>query len=309
MSVDLKEVTQMWLAERHARGYQLKDYGWLLASFLAELAERQQNTITAEAALAFASRTSASRTWQADRLRAVAGLAAYVHQIDPAAAELIPSGLIRARRSRPVPYLYSADQISALMAATDTLSPVVFAAGVRTLIGLLAVTGIRSGEAFALDLIDLNVDQSLLLVCGKQAKKRLVPLHTTTLEAIVEYQKLRPRPARSGKLPLLFGPRGGRLNRRRAREAFRALVTQCRIEARAGCRMSPRLHDFRHSFAVNTLLDAYRQTADVDARMSALSTFLGHAEPLDTYWYLTASPELLAVVAERLSTLTGKHER
>ena len=90
-------------------------------------------------------------------------------------------------------------------AATDTLSPAVFAAGVRTLIGLLAATGIRSGEAFALDLVDLDVDQSLLLVCGKQAKKRLVPLHASTLEAVVEYQKLRPRPGRSGKLPLLFG--------------------------------------------------------------------------------------------------------
>lgn len=298
MSVDLAAAAEEWLAERRARGYRLKDHGWLIADFLDSLAARGANTITVADALAFARARPAQPRWQATRLRVVAGLAAHVHSVDPTAAELIPRGLVRAKTARRLPYLYSTGQVSQLMTATaDVLSPALLAASVRILIGLLAATGLRSGEALSLDVEDLKVDESLLMVTGKYAMQRLVPLHPTTVDALAAYrQMLDPRAASSG--PLLVGARGGRLNPKTARAAFRRVANECRLPSRPGCG-TPRLHDLRHTFTVNALLDAHRQGADVDARLATLATYLGHVEPANTYWYLTASAELMTVVAQR----------
>jgi integrase len=301
MSVDLASAADAYLADCHARGYLLADHGWLIAAFLAELTTRGATMITASDALAFACRVpQSSKCWQATRLRAVAGLAGYIHDLDPEAADLIPPGLIRARRTRRLPYIYTHEQIDQLMTATTMLAPPLFALSVRVLIGLLAVTGMRSGEAFALNVDDLAVDRAVLSVTGKYDKQRLVPLHPSTVEVLAAYQE--QRPGRSGPdSGLLFGPRGGRLNKKKARAAFTLLVASCGLPARPRCG-SARLHDLRHSFAVHTLMDAHRDGADADARLATLATFLGHVEPANTYWYLSASPELMAAVAQRSQT-------
>lgn len=300
MSVDLVAAAEAWLAERHARGYLLKDHRWLITGFLDGLASRGVTKITVADALAFACQTPTStKRWQAARLRAVAGLAAYVHGVDPEAAELVPPGLIRTRTTRRLPYLYTPEQVGQLMvSATTVLTPQLFALGVRTLIGLLAVTGMRSGEAMALNVEDLHVDQALLVVTGKYDRQRLIPLQPASLDALLSYQAHRPHQVTAPGRPLLFGPRGGRLNKNKARAAFARLISECHLPDRPRCG-SPRLHDLRHSFAVNTLIDAHRHGADVDARLATLATFLGHVEPANTYWYLTASPELMAAVAHR----------
>jgi integrase/recombinase XerD len=303
MSVDLTQAAEAWLDERHARGYVLKDHRWLIASFFGELADRNVTQITVADALAFACKNPAStKGWQAARLRAVAGLAAYVHDLDSEAAEVIPAGLIRARVRRRLPYLYTPEQIEQLMAAAKSLAPWRFALSVRTLIGLLAVTGMRSGEALALNVEDLHVDEALLVVTGKYSRQRLVPLAPSTLDALLSYHAQRPgRHLAIPGRPLLFGACGGRLNDDKARAAFNRLVSECRLPARPRCR-APRLHDFRHSFAVNTLIDAHRQGVDIDACLTTLAAFLGHVDPTGTYWYLTASPELMAAVADRADT-------
>ncbi len=300
MSVDLYAAAAEWLVDRRARGYRLADHDWLVASFLDGLAARSVTTITVAEAMAFAQqRPGTDRRWQAARLRVVRGLAAYVHALDPAAAELVPPGLIPARLTRRTPYLYSADDIARLMSAATSLSPPMLAASMATLIGLLASTGMRGGEALALDLDDLDADAELLTVTGKYGKRRFVPLHPTTVAALAEYQRVRAvRAGPSG--PLLVGTKGGRLNPNTARVAFRALADGCGLASRPGCG-PPRLHGLRHTFAVDTLVDAHRQGADVDARIATLATFLGHVEPANTYWYLSASPELMAIVTERVS--------
>ena len=224
-----------------------------------------------------------------------------MHGVDPGAAELIPPGLIRARTTRRLPYLYTSEQVGQLMAASTVLTPALFALGVRTLIGLLAVTGMRSGEALALNVEDLHVGQALLAVTGKYDRQRLVPLQPASLQALLSYQGHRPHQVSAPGRPLLFGPRGGRLNENKARAAFARLVDECHLPDRPRCG-APRLHDLRHSFAVNTLIDAHRHGADVDARLATLATFLGHVEPANTYWYLTASPELMTAVAHRMAT-------
>jgi integrase len=300
MSVDLAAAAADWLAGRRARGYRLEDHDWLIAAFLDGLAARGVTTITVADAMAFAlARRDTQRVWQATRLRVVRGLAAHVHDLDPAAAELIPAGLIRARTVRRVPYLYSAAQVRELMATTSILSPALVAASIRTLIGLLAATGMRSGEAFALDVEDIRSNERLMMVTGKYGKQRLVPLHATTVAALETYKQVRASAAAPDG-PLLVGANGDRLNPNTARTAFRTVVNHCRIVVPPGCR-PPRLHDFRHSYAVNTLVDAHRD-GDVEARVAALVTVLGHVQAANTYWYLTASPELMAVVAERTSS-------
>ncbi len=300
MSVDLHLAAGDYLRDRRARGYILADEDWLLASFLDGLAARGQARITVASALAFATEhPDATPGWQARKLRAVRGLAVHVHALDPTAAQLIPAGLIPSKTPRRIPYLYSEQQIVALMNRALTLAPPMLAVSMHTLIGLLAATGMRSGEAAALDVEDLDTERHALLVTGKNRRVRRLPLHPTTVQALLDYQQLRAKLAPPTG-PLLIGPKGGRLNLNTARAAFRTLVGDCRLPIPPGCR-APRLHDARHSFAVNTLIDAHEQGVDVDARIATLANYLGHADPSHTYWYLTASPQLMQTVHDRLT--------
>lgn len=301
MSVDLRVAASDYLRDRRARGYVLADEDWLLASFLDGLAARRQTRITVGAALAFATeRPGATRGWQARKLRAVRGLAAHVHALDPAAAELVPAGLIPSKTPRRIPYLYSEEQIVALMDAARALTPRMLGASMHTLIGLLAATGMRSGEAAALDVEDLDTERHVLRVTGKNRRMRHLPLHPTTVRALLDYLQVRAKLAPPTG-PLLIGAKGGRLNLTSARAAFRALVNDLQLPVAPGCR-APRLHDARHSFAVNALIEAHRQGLDVDARIATLSNYLGHVDPAHTYWYLTASPQLMQTVRERMTT-------
>ena len=166
----------------------VSDAAWLIRSFLDDLERRGLGTITVADALAFARRRpDTDRRWHAQRLQVIAGLARYVHTLDPAAAELVPAGLIRARVTRRHPYLYSDQQIHALLAAAAALSPPPLAATMTTLIGLLAVSGMRGGEAIALDVGDPDADRALLTVTGKHGKRRLVPLHPSAVTALTGY--------------------------------------------------------------------------------------------------------------------------
>lgn len=300
MSVELRAAARDYLSERRARGYRLADHEWLLRAFLDGLDARGATRITVAGALAFAAaRPETHHCWQAQRLAVVRGFAWYVHGIDPAASEPIPAGLIHARTARRIPYLYSGEQIAQLMQAAAVLTPPMLAASMQTLIGLLASTGLRSGEARALDVEDLDVAEQMLTVTGKYGRVRLVALHSTTVEALTGYLRVRASRAAPGGA-LLVGEMGRRLNFCMACRIFRSLTARCHLAPRPGCG-EPRLHDFRHRFAVNTLIDAHRQGRDVDACIAALATHLGHVSPVHTYWYLTVTPELTDAVSERVA--------
>jgi integrase/recombinase XerD len=245
MSAGLRAAARDYLSERRARGYQLDDHEWLPGAFLDGLETRGTTCITVAGALAFATaRPQTQRAWQAKRLAVVRQFACYLHGIDPAAAELIPAGLIDARTARRVPYLYSEEQIARLMSVAALLPGRMLAASMQTLIGLLASTGLRSGEAGALDTGDLDAAARLLTVTGKYGRIRLVALHSTAAEAPTGYLRVRDtRAAPAG--PLLVGETGDRLNLTMARHIFRSLTRQCLLAAEPGCG-EPRLHDFRH---------------------------------------------------------------
>jgi len=234
------------------------------------------------------------------RLSIARGFAGYLQTLDPA-TEVPPSDLLPRKRRRANPYLYTDAEITALMAAAQTLRFPLRRATYQTFIGLVATTGMRPGEARALDREDFDPQQRRLLVRdAKFGDTRQLPLHQSTVDALIDYTQLRdqhrPRPKTSAFFVSMAGTRLQQVN---VNSTFRLLVDVAGLQPRSGsCR--PRLHDFRHRLVVITLIEWYRAGVDVAARMPALSAFLGHSSPAFTYWYASASPELLAVAADRL---------
>lgn len=296
-----------YLSIRRALGYQLDRPEKLLAQFLDHLDELGTGTVTVEHALAWATLPAAgTRNWWSHRLTVVRGFARYLHTLDPA-HEVPPLGVLPHRPHRATPYLYSDHDITALITAAATLRPPLRAATYQSLIGLLAVTGLRVGEAIHLDRTDLDAARGLLTVRhSKFGKSRQLPLHRSTLAALGAYRHRRDQLlAPAGGAPALFlSTAGTRLLYANVHATFQQLVHHAGLRPRSGsCR--PRLHDLRHSFATRTLLDAYRADIDVQARSPLLSTYLGHVDPGSTYWYLCAAPELLALAAHRLESSPG----
>lgn len=289
-----------YLAVRRALGYKLEDHGWLLADFASFLEGHDADTVTTELAMAWATLPEdVLPSWWAARLRVVRGFARHVKAFDPA-TEIPPVGLLSGRNRRAVPYLYSDAEVCTLMATTASLRPALHAGTYRTLIGLLAVSGMRLGEAIRLDRGDLDSGEAIVTIRdSKFGKSRQVPLHPSTLDALADYSRLRERHHPHPSSPsLLISTAGTRLISQNVEYVFARLVGLAGLAARSdGCR--PRLHDFRHSLAVNTLLGWYRGGLDVQARLPLLSTLLGHSKPANTYWYLSAVPELLALAADR----------
>jgi len=213
--------------------------------------------------------------------------------------------LLPQRPRRASPYLYSDAEIAALIAAANTLSTPLRRTTFATLIGLLAVTGIRVGEAIALDRGDVDLAARRLTVrFGKFGKTRELALHPSTIDALRRYQRLRDRLApRTGTSAFFVSLAGNRLCYCNVHHAFHRLVRLAGLTPRSSCR--PRIHDLRHSFAVHTMLDAYVCGEDGQARLTLLATWLGHVHPASTYWYLSASPELMAVAGTRLEAHLG----
>lgn len=290
-----------YLRVRRALGYKLEVQGWLLGEFITYLEQTKAATVTTDAAVAWATAPAAAdRSYWAQRLSVVRQFARHLQTIDPA-CEIPPAALLPFRPRRAIPHLYQPEEITALMAAAGTLPVGLQAATYRTLIGLLAVTGLRLGEAIRLDRDDLDADHQLLRILNsKFGKSREVALHETAIGALENYSRLRDRSFPKPRCEAFFlSTRGTRLLAPSIHETFNRLVVIAGLTPRPAGRR-PRPHDLRHAFAVRTLLDWYRDGLDVQARLPLLSTWLGHVNPASTFWYLTAAPELLALAAERL---------
>lgn len=300
MSALLGQVDE-YLAIRRSLGYRLDGHGPLLREFVGWLEQRGATLITAELALSWAqSRPTSGPVRERQRLTAVRRFAEYLHAIDPR-TEVPANDLLPARQQRTAPYIYSAAEISALLAAARRLSPPLKAATYETFVGLLACTGLRFAEAAGLDRGDVDLATGSLLVrCGKNGRSRHVPLHPTAVVALATYAARRERLCPAPTSTAFFvTARGGRLAPSSVQGVFAALRRQAGLEARGHGRR-PRLHDLRHAFVARTMLTWYRTNTDVQARLPLLSTYLGHVDPKATYWYQQAVPELLALAARRL---------
>lgn len=295
-----------YLAMRRALGFKLAKEGRLLRDFAAFAEAAGAGTVTADLAVAWSIMPqNASPVWAAQRLTMVRSLARYLQAVDPA-TQVPPAGVLPARTRRVTPYIYSDAEVAALMTAARMLRNPLKAATFETLIGLLAVTGMRGSEAMMLDRGDLDTTAGLLTIrATKFRKSRQLPLQVTTLRALASYQAVRdrlcPAPATAS---LLVSATGARLCQATVQPAFRRLLRQAGI-GQGPPRPRATIHGLRHSFAVKTLLGWYRDGQDVQARMPSLSTWLGHVTPAATYWYLTGTPELLALAAGRLEAAAG----
>ena len=297
---DLQDLVADYLRVRRSLGYKLDHAEYILDRFLGYLRDHDADGVSVEHALGFATaRPGASARWQALQLSSIRCFARWAHSLDPD-IEVPPARLLPARPTRVAPYIYTAEQIQALLQAAGRLTPQLRAATYRTLIGLMAATGIRTGEAVGLDVAGFDPHGHTLTVRGKYDKLRILPLHPRVTAALSGYLQDRARLQPAAACPaLLISTKGTRLRPATAQETFRGLAGQ--VGLRPGSPSSrPRLHDLRHTFAVSTMLDAYRSGDDPAAVLPVLSTWLGHVEPRDTYWYLSGTAELLDAAAQRL---------
>ena len=297
-----------YLALRRALGFKLDRAGHLLPDFIDHLERHGAAAITTRLALDWAKQpTDGHPIWWAQRLAIVRAFAQHMSALDPR-TEVPTRELLPHRVRRATPYLYSEQDVSRLIAAARARLSSLRAETYATLFGLIAVTGMRVGEAIALDRTDFDEADGVLVVrFGKFRRSREIPLHDTTVAALRAYARLRDRRARHPRSPSLFlSSKGTRLFYKNAHFVFFGLVRAAGLERRSPhCR--PRIHDLRHTFAVRTLVGWYHAGLDVEALLPRLSTYLGHVNPVSTYWYLSASPELFALAAHRADRAHGGH--
>ena len=299
------DLVDQYLADRRKLGFALQSEGRQLRGF-ARFADGIGHTgpLTIDLAIRWASAPSARhRRFPGRRLEVIRPFARYRASCDPATE--VPSRLLLGPpRHRPVHHIYTDEQLVALLAEAGKLGP---ASGLRprtyaTLFGLLAACGLRVSEALRLGRADTDLTGGVLTIrATKFRKSRLVPLHETTTGSLRAYEAERDRLVRRPPSATFFVQDNGQpLRYSTVRTVFMRLR---RALGWAGRVPRPRIHDLRHSFACRRLLDWYAQGPDPAPRIASLATYLGHAHVTDTYWYLTGSPELLALAADRFERL------
>ena len=296
-----------YLRLRRALGFKLERAGHLLPQLVAYLEAAGVATVTSELAIAWARLPAHTQPnhW-AQRLAVARGFARYLRALDPA-TEVPPAGVFPTRRHRPTPFLWSQRDICRLLESTRALRPALRAATYQALFGLLATCGMRVGEAVGLDRDDVDLRAGVITIRhAKFDRTRLVPLHPTVTEALSRYaterDRLCPRPRARA---FFVSSAGTRLDRSGVGKTLRKITTALGMRTES---VHPRAHDLRHSFAVDTLIRWQRSGLSVDEHLATLSTYLGHVSPADTYWYLSASPELMGLAAQRLHTRFGARQ-
>jgi len=301
----LAQHLENYLTVRRALGFKLVFPGQVLPDFVAFVETSGASTVTVDLAVAWAGlpQGRVQPVSLAHRLGAVRGFTRWLATIEPG-TEIPPCGIWPSTTPRPAPYLWSEAEIRVLLDAARDLSPRLRAATHETLFGLLAATGMRVGEAIGLARNDVDLDAGLITITdGKFGRSRLVPLHPTTTTALRSYTVSRDRLG-SNRRPASFfvSSIGTPLNYSAVRKTFIELTTATGLRTPTA---RPRVHDLRHSFTVRTLLNWHRAGLDVGSRMAMLSTYLGHVNASGTYWYLSAAPELMELVAARLDGSIG----
>ena len=291
-----------YLKLRHQLGFKLRLAGALLGQFVRYALAQKAAVITTELALEWATQPADCQPSQwAGRLGMVRRFAQYVSASDPR-TEVPPPGLLPYRYHRKPPYLYRDEEVRRLiLTARELASPQhLRGATASTLFGLLAATGMRVGEAISLDRQDVDRQQDLLTVRhAKGNRARLVPIHASTRKALQQYARLRDQICPHCVSPSFFiSERGARLTDCTVRYWFIRVSRQTGLRKPTDHR-GPRLHDLRHLFSIKTLLQWYRTDQDVETHLPELATYLGHRHVSDTYWYLSATPELLQLATRR----------
>jgi integrase len=304
MSTTLARHVEDYLRLRRSLGFKLRREGQVLAQFVAYLEAAGMSTVTTELAVRWACLPTSVHpvTWT-QRLGAVRGFATYLRTSDPA-TEIPARDLFPGQGKRPAPHIYSDAEIARLLQAARGLRPALRAATYETLLGLVAVTGLRISEALRLRRDDVDLAAGVLSVTSaKSGSMRLLPLHSSASRALRSYARLRDRLRPAARTDAFFvSIRGTALCYSPVRTTFIQLTTDIGLRTTSA---APRIHDLRHSFAVRTLLRWYQDGHDVEGKLTTLSAYLGHINPAGTYWYFSATPELLRLAAQRLAARSG----
>jgi integrase/recombinase XerD len=298
----LRQALHDYLGMRRSLGFKLQRDGTRLSNFVSFLEQRGAAYITTRLALKWAQQTLSAGSEQRNRLMGVRGFARYRGGADPR-TEIPPLDLLPPRRQGVRPYLYTEDDIQRLLKATRKLNcrTELKAHTYYCLFGLLAVSGLRIGEAIRLKCEDVGLTEGVLtIVRSKFGKSRLVPLHPTTRTVLSDYKERRDRYLAGRPADHFFiSGRGTPLRHHDIYSVFNSLSVQVGLRDPSASR-GPRLHDFRHRFAVETLLRWYRSGGEIEPHLPQLATFLGHVCIANTYTYLTQCPELMGEVVKRL---------
>lgn len=303
----LSQELDRYLAIRRGLGFNLTTTARVLRRFVAFAEQQDVDHISTGLFLKWQEDFGKAHrpTWAA-RLTMVRLFAQWLHSLDPV-HEVPPKGLIPSRFRRPKPYIYSGEEIKKIVEAASSLPSM---SGIRaltysTLFGLIAVTGLRVSEALGLDNNDVDLDSGVLTIrCGKAGNTRLVPLAEDVSERLKAYTIQRDQLV--GFVPQSFfaTEEGTRPDDCSARYNFAVVCQQIGLRTpQRFCKhgRGPRLHDLRHTFAARTMVGWYRTGKDVAREMVKLTTYLGHASPEHTYWYIEAVPELLELASHRVT--------
>lgn len=294
-----------YLRLRRALGFKLVEDGRVLGQLVGYLEAAGATTVSSELAIGWARLpVGVHPNHWAKRLRIARRFAAYLQTIDPM-TEIPPPDVFPTRRQRATPYLFSQQDIYRLLEEARRLRHPLRAASYEALFGLIAISGMRIGEAIALGREDVDLEAGLITIRkAKHDRARLVPLHPTATEALRRYASERDRLCPTPRSRAFFlSSAGTPVLAVGLRKAFREITTRIGVRTQA---VHPRIHDLRHRFAVQTLIGWQRSDVNIDERITTLSTYLGHVSPADTYWYLSASPELMALAADRLADRFGE---
>lgn len=294
-----------YLAMRRNLGYDLSFSERVLCRFTEFADAEGVDHVTVSLFLRWKERfgSANNNTWST-RLGMVRVFAAWLQGID-ARTEVPPAGLISGKLRRSRPHIYTDDQVAKIVTEAGRLRS---AYGLRgwtcsTLFGLIAATGLRVSEAIGLDEQDVDLGEGVLTVRrGKNGKSRFVPMSTSAVDRLGAYRAERNRILGAGRSTFFLLESGQRPTDCSARYNFAQVCQSIGLRDRQMFNKhgrGPRIHDLRHTFAVRTIMEWYRQGLDPDREMIKLSTYLGHAKPEHTYWYIEAVPELLQLACER----------
>lgn len=313
---NLQARVQQYLAERRKVGFELHSPGLILANFACYVAQVQhRGPLTVEVMADWARQTrSGERGAAARRLMSLRPFARWLRQFEPR-TEIPDEPIFGPEPGRIAPHIYREDEIVELLAAAKALHPAgsLRSATYQTLFGLLASSGMRISEALALRDADVDLRSGVLMIRQtKFAKSRLVPVHSSTVRALTRYRRLRSlQVATTADTPFFVGTRGQRLGQplsdRQVHRVFDQLRKQLGWVDR-GAHGVPRVHDLRHTFAVRRLILWYQQGIDIDQKMLALSTYLGHVKISYTYWYLSGVPDLVRLAGARFERYASTPE-
>jgi integrase len=294
-----------YIAARRALGTRLQEPAQTLLQFIKFLARKRSACITTPLALEWSqqSKNVQRATW-ARKLSMVRQFARWVHAVEPR-HQVPPPRLLNVRHRRNPPHIYSDEQIRSLMVAASRLGSSTRMKGLvlQTIIGLLAATGLRPGEAFALEKADVDLQTGMLNIReSKFGKSRQVPIHSSTIASLERYARRRNRNLRGSDDPHFFlSDRGAALVPGAVRRWFCKISRSCGLRGQVPghrCGRGPRLQDLRHTFATKRLVEWYRTGENVAIQLPKLAAYLGHSSVICTYWYIQAVPELLALATE-----------